>query len=110
MKKYYIVNFGEVVSTAELLGEYEEIWEAKDDAFKKMGDGDMLVGFPLDVNAEYTDNYGYNTVRWENADDDEKAYLCKMDNSIDELEGLWYWSDDVEQDTTFYNSDGSRWN
>lgn len=110
MKKYYIVKFGQVVSTAELLGEYEEIWDAKEDAFERMNDGDLLVGFPADADVEYTDNYGYDTVKWKDADEDERAFLRETDDSIEDVpSGLYYWSDD-NQDTTFYEPDGSRWN
>ena len=109
MKKYYIVEFGKVVSTATFLGEYEEIWDAKDDAFGKMGDSDMLVGFPADFETEYTDEYGYNTVKWEEADEAERTRLLKTDDSMEGVPaGLYYWEDDT-QDTTYYNADGTKW-
>lgn len=108
LKKYYIVEFGEVVSTANFLGNYKEIWDAKEDAFSEMGDGDLLVGFDGDIDAEITDEYGYKTVNLSLAKDDEKVRLLKTDSSMDVPAGLYFWEDDTE-DTYYYNADGSRW-
>jgi hypothetical protein len=107
MKKYYKVEFGEVVSVAELIGYFNDIWDAKEAAFGKMYDGDMLVGFDMDFDAEYTDKYGYDTVDFEKSED--KAYMCKTDGTMEGIpEGLWFWSDDLS-DTTYYNGDGKEW-
>lgn len=109
MKKYYIVKNGQVVSTAKAIGNFENLWNAKDAAFDEMMAGDLLIGFNLDVDAEVTDEYGYDTVDTSKAEDDEKSYLCETDGSIEDVpEGLYYWSDDT-QDTTFYRPNGEEW-
>lgn len=114
MKKYYIVNFNEQpnpIDTAEFLGEYEDMGYAKDDAFAKMDDEDMLVGFDSNIEPEYTDDFGFNRVKLELADDEEKVFLRRTDESIEDIPaGLWYWSDELFfSDPTYYTRDGKKW-
>jgi hypothetical protein len=66
---------GPVVSTAQFWEYYESLDYVKDDAFFEMHSGDLLVGFALDKDPEYTDIYEFDTVAYENAPEGEKAYL-----------------------------------
>jgi hypothetical protein len=109
MKQYYIVEFGECVSTAKFLGYYASLDHAREDAFFEMDDGDLLVGYALDVDPEYTDIYGFDTVDTEIASEDEKVYLYRTDGTIEDVpKDLYYWSDDDY--TIFYFANGQAWN
>lgn len=109
MKNYYIVNFNEQnnsIHTAEYLGEYEDLGDARKAAFSKMGEDDMLVGFEPDIEPEYTTTFGLETVNLELADDEEKAFLRRTDGSEENIpEGLWFWDNGNE----LYTSDGEEW-
>lgn len=107
MKKYYIVNLGEVVSTAKYFGKFEDLSDAKEKAFAEMAEGEVLAEYNEDDDPLYTDTYGYETVDLDKALD--RAELCQTDDSMEDIPaGLWYWSDD-NQDTTFYEADGTIW-
>lgn len=112
MKNVYIVTFNEQddsISSAAYLGKYENISDAKESAFSKMGNGDMLIAFEPDLNPEYTNRFGFETVDFRLAKDDDKIILERTDGSMDNIpEGLYYWSDDDTLDT-FYTNDGKEW-
>lgn len=112
MKKYYTVEINKqssYISVATFLGNYESISEAKEAAFPKMYDEDLLIGFDMDKEPEFTDNFGFHTVDMSLAHEDEIVVLKRTDSSLEDIpEDLFYWSDDV-QDTTYYKADGSVW-
>jgi hypothetical protein len=111
MKKYYIVHYDKEIETAELLGNFENIHQAKEKALNKMGDGDLLIGFESDVDAEIIDENGCRTVDSSKADSKEKAFLYKaeQDDYIEYIkDDLWYWDDEIGKNI-YHNRDGSIW-
>lgn len=110
MKNYYIVTFNEsdnTIHTSKYLGIYEEMCDAKEAAFSGMLEGELLIGFDLNVAPEYTTDFGLETVHLNLAEESEKVYLLKTDDTMEDVPaaGLYYWSDD-NQDTYYYTADG----
>jgi hypothetical protein len=97
MKKYYIVGFAKDHDCVKFVGNFKNLEEAKWVAIKKMTSGNLLVGFDLDFNAEYTDNRGCKTVRYKEASEDEKAYLGITYGSEPNIpSGCWYWTSEAD--------------
>ena len=96
--KAYIVEYGEVVSTAKFAGNFEDMWDAKKALIHDMSDGDEIALFPDDADPLYTDQWGYETVDTEDAE--EVAVLHEDDGTLDVEYGEdvpdddFYWFDD----------------
>ena len=105
--KVYLLKHGEVVTTAEYLGEAEDMQEAKQEFFDCVSSGNTLAC--CDDNAEplYTDQWGFVGI-----DGDyiiEEATLFSNDGSIEgipESADIYFWSDDNE---TWYYRNGEEW-
>lgn len=102
MKKYYVVNHGQVVSQSWDLGEFEDIYDAKrfiiDSGFEDIDDGDTLCD---GVQPDAYDGF------WRQADGAECVDMLITDDSIEGVPaGLWWFDDDPD---TFYERDGSEW-
>lgn len=105
--KVYLLKHGEVVTTAEYLGEAEDIQEAKEEFFDCVSSGDTLACCDNDADPLYTDQWGFVGI-----DGDyiiEEATLFSNDGSIEgipESADIYFWSDDNE---TWYYRNGEEW-
>lgn len=106
--KVYLVDHGEVVSTAEYLGEAEDLREAKEKFYNQVYAGDTLTCCSDDSDPLYTDQWGFTEI----CGDDiiEEATLYANDGTIEgipESANAYWWSDDPE---TWYDENGEEWN
>ena len=105
--KAYLLKHGEVVTTAEYLGEAEDMQEAKEEFFDCVSSGDTLACCDDDADPLYTDQWGFVGI-----DGDyiiEEATLFSNDGSIEgipESADIYFWSDDNE---TWYYRNGEEW-
>jgi hypothetical protein len=96
-KRYYIVHNGVFKDTVEFLGYFESIDDAKEYAFERMHNFDLLVGSD-NVDISYglgSDGY----FMWNMVEDKEKLFLCEYtyQNKTDDPIGLWYWTSDCDK-------------
>ncbi len=111
--KFYITTHGEVVSTSEYFGKYEDLYDAKQAAFEQMSDGEELIGFDEDLDkSDYWEQDSRFDEYW--SVNTDKADCCvtlrRTDDSIEGVsEGLYFWYGEGEDYETFYNSDGTEW-
>lgn len=114
MYNYYLLDVGECVTTAESIGKFEDLQEAKNAVMKRAAkgdlyikDGDMVLGFSEDVDPEYEDEFGYWTVNAELAESWNQSTYTEADGTVEGIpQGKIYWSDD---DEIIYNADGTKW-
>lgn len=105
--KVYLLEHGEVVTTAEYLGEAEDMQEAKQKFFDCVSSGNTLACCDDDADPLYTDQWGFVGI-----DGDyiiEEATLFSNDGSIEgipESADIYFWSDDNE---TWYYRNGEEW-
>ena len=105
--KVYLLKHGEVVTTAEYLGEAEDMQEAKEEFFDCVSSGDTLACCDDDADPLYTDQWGFVGI-----DGDyiiEEVTLFSNDGSIEgipESADIYFWSDDNE---TWYYRNGEEW-
>ena len=105
--KVYLLKHGEVVTTAEYLGEAEDMQEAKQEFFDCVSSGNTLACCDDNADPLYTDQWGFVGI-----DGDyiiEEATLFSNDGSIEgipESADIYFWSDDNE---TWYYRNGEEW-
>lgn len=110
--KAYIVEYGEVVSTAKFAGKFDDMYSAQTALIGVMDDGDEIALFPDDADPLYTDNWGYVTVDTEEAE--EVSVLHRDDGTLDYDYGtelpeecsFYYFDDDLE---TVYVYKSGKW-
>lgn len=105
--KVYLLEHGEVVTTAKFLGFAEDIQEAKEEFFAFVTSGDTIACCDDDSDPLYTDQWGLAGI----CGDDiiEEATLYANDGTIEgipESAKIFWWSDDPE---TWYDENGEEW-
>lgn len=105
--KVYLLEHGEVVTTAKFLGFAEDIQEAKEEFFDFVGGGDTIACCDDDADPLYDDQWGFTGI----CGDDiiEEATLYANDGTIEgipESANAYWWSDDPE---TWYDENGEEW-
>lgn len=105
--KVYLLEHGEVVTTAKFLGFAEDIQEAKEEFFDFVGGGDTIACCDDDADPLYDDQWGFTGI----CGDDiiEEATLYANDGTIEgipESANVYWWSDDPE---TWYDENGEEW-
>lgn len=105
--KVYLLEHGEVVTTAKFLGYAEDIQEAKKEFFDLVDSGDTIACCDDDSDPLYTDQWGFTGI----CGDDiiEEATLYANDGTIEgipESANAYWWSDDPE---TWYDENGEEW-